>query len=645
MILDGFTNDGVLPVIHRKSGGNDKPEPDLRSVYEIMTSCLRQDSGAVKRFLRLIYKILEPLAETKGELLVLDDGGILFAQQGVPFTDFGVIPLAVVQVHFIERVQHFLELLVLSKDAPPKIIKLESTKLGSSQWIEKLGVGYIYEKWGIERLKTLIKFMAKYAPVEDEYQYSGWMPDGANCYISNDLKLSGESWNAITAKTPCEHTLKMLDVAPHSLTVPLLAIALLSLVHSKMVENGVYFKGAVCITAPTQSFKTTIASLFFDLENGREADINFEATTAALVRTVGNSRDKTVIVDDFKPGATKAESNEMTLKLSKIIRMCSDDSGGIKKADTQSTTISNVARCLTVVTAEQIQLKVQSTLARLLILEMDRKSVDKSKLTYFQANHNKYRAFIEDFIMYIGSQGVGTYCENLAEMFLRERDTLRKELLAQDVQVDNRANDMCVWLYVSINEFLKYALHVKAIEPSQRADLKKESMGIFQTIMEQQAERVSELDDTKRFFRGLQVLLETKEVHIGTLQARNTLYSTADSKSAIGFSKLGYIYLKNNVAFQQVVSYYRRYGKEFVVNESSLRKTFANNGYIVPKSKNVYIHRLYVNHETYQCVQFEEAKFYKLLCGGRENGTENDREIPGNWGQRQNANNLLGGRD
>lgn len=631
--------------IFKKFGVSDASfDFDLSSRYKKMTVMLIHNPQVIPQFQGLIGDILEPLAETKGELFISKKGEIFFAFQGAPFTDFGVILLKVIQVHYLDRMQYYVELLILSNSSPPKTITLESKKLGSSQWIEELGVGYLYERWGIEPLKALLKTMSKYAPVEDVYQFSGWMP-GDNFYIMDGRKLRGEDWDTDKAKASCAHTLDMLDVAPHFLTIPLLAVELLSLVHSKMVANGVYFKGVCCIVAPTQSFKTTIAALFFDYQNGREADTNFEATIAAIVRTIGNARDSTTIVDDYKPGATKAESNELTLKLSKIIRMCSDDSGGVKKAGTQNSTISNTAHCLAIVTAEQIQLKVQSTLARLLTLEVNRKSVDINELTYFQENHHKYQAFIEDFIMYISAQGVEKYCENLAERFLQERDTLRKKLIAKDVPVDNRTNDMCVWLYISFREFLKYALQVKAIGQERFDNFTKESLDIFLSIMEQQAERVSELDDTKRFFKGLQVLVETKEVHIGTLQARNTLYTTTDSKTAIGFSKQGFVYLKNNVAFQKVVSYYHRFGKEFAASESTLRKTLADNGNIVPKSKKSFIHRLYVNHETYQCIQFEEAKFYELLNGGIDNGVENQREIPDNWGLRQNADNILGGRD
>lgn len=108
--------------------------------------------------------------------------------------------------------------------------------------------------------------------------------------------------------------------------------------------------------------------------------------------------------------------------------------------------------------------------------------------------------------------------------------------------------------------------------------------------MEKQAERVAELDEARCYFAGLRVLLETGEEHLGELQRRNTNYATANSKSAIGFKKKGFVYLKNDVAFQKVVSYFRRNGKEFVISESELRKKLADRGYINRKKpKHIFI--------------------------------------------------------
>lgn len=640
--MNDYKNE-VLVIV--KEGDRDgPPEIDLRLEYHRMVMSLRHNPRVIVNFKGLFDRILEPLAETKGELLIMDDGRkIYFAHEGIPFTDFGVILLEVINLHFLDRTQYYVELLVLSQDAEPATTRVEAKCIESGQWIEDLGVGYIYERRDLGRLNALIRTMSKYAPVKNEYQYSGWVLENGGFYMMDGQQLCGEDWDIERANASCRHTIEMLNVAPHSLTFSLQAIELLSLVHSKMVDQGNCFRGVCCIVAPTQSYKTTLASLFFDCQRGMEVDVNFEATMAAIIRTIGNTRDATVVLDDYKPGSTKAEGKEMLKKIGTIIRMCGDNSGGIKRAGTQNSTIENIARGLVVVTAEQIQLDVQSTLARLLVLEMSRKSVDVKKLTYFQETHIHYREFVQDYIMYISKQGVDKYCKNLAQRFSQERDVLKKRVRDKDILVDNRTNDMCVWLYISFTEFLKYARHISAINQKQFDEYTEEAVKVFLSILEQQAERVAELDDIQRFFRGLRFLLDTREVHIEKLQPRNVGFSVKDSKSAIGFTKQGFVFLKNEVAFQQVVAFYRRSGKEYNISESVLRKSLADKNYILPKQK-YYIHRINVNREFYQCTKFEQAIFYKLLEGGKGNDKQDENgEIPGYRGMRQYANNILGG--
>lgn len=360
------------------------------------------------------------------------------------------------------------------------------------------------------------------------------------------------------------------------------------------------------------------------------------------MRTIGNSRDSTVIVDDFKPGATKAENNELVRKLSTVIRMCSDDSGGIQKAGVNNATFSNSAHSLVVVTAEHIQLQVQSTLARLLIFEMNRKDVDIEKLTDLQEQHQLYRNFIQNFVRYVAKQGVTQFCEHLAKRFLQERNALRKAL-AEDAPVDNRTSDMCTWLWIAFREFLNYARCAGAVTLEQSEGYARESRNVFLSVMEQQAERVADLAPVIRFFRALRVLLDTKECQLGKLEARNIGFAAADSQDMIGFSKKGYVFLKNGVAFQTVASYYRRYGIEFTISESVLRKALADSGCIIPHDQKSYIHRLSVNSKSYQCIQFEASKFNQLLRM-RENGTECDKEFSSDWALQRNTDALLGPR-
>lgn len=638
-------NEGVritFNPIHSSRTG--PPKSELHTQYNEVVAAVRAaplNSQNVLQFSKPLHEVLAPYAKNHGELVMSVDGSnSYFAIGGKPFTNFAVVVLSVVRRQFTDHVQHDLELFIWGKHLPRKIIRIEAKKLRSSAWLDELGPQYICEH-GTKDIQIFLQAMSQYAPVTDEYLYNGWAIDSRNAYIMDGQKITGDDWSADAAQVPCLHALEMLDVAPHSLTIPFLAIALLSLVQSQMMVQGEYFKGVCCIVAPTQSFKTTLASLFFNFENGREANTNFEATMAAIVRTVGNTRDSTSIVDDFKPGATKAENSDLTRKISTVIRMCSDNSGGVQKAGAQNSTFSNAAHGLVVVTAEQVQLQVQSTLARLLILEMNRKDVDIGKLTEFQDNHSLYREFIQNYVSYIASQGVDQFCKHLAQRFLQERNTLRKEL-AEDLPVDNRTSDMVTWLWISFHEFLDHALQIGAVTPEEYDSFTSEAHKVFSFIMEKQAERVADLAPVKQFFWGLQVLLGAKEAQIGKLQARNSGYSAADSKKAIGFSKKGCVYLKNGVALQAVASYYRRLGKEFIISESVLRKALADGGYIIPKDQKSYIHRLYVNGESYQCIIFEESKFDVLCKGGKQDGTGFDEEIQGDRALQRNAEAFLG---
>lgn len=617
---------------------------DLNSDYIKEVENLCKSSKNLGGLQKVLHKIFGNDAEKYGELLIVDERkNACYARNGIPFSNFAAIPVKVIRQISEKGTEDIVELLVLGKDVPKKFVNVRLKDLGSASWIDNLGINYIYEKQEIWNIRVIIQIMARYAPVCEEFLYSGWAPDGDNYYIMHGLKLCSSDWRPEHAKASCEHTLRMLDVAQHSLTFVLLAIAILSLFQSKMIKRGVFFKGICSIVAQTQSFKTSIASLFFDWSDGKKADVSFEATMAAIIRTIGNSRDLTVILDDFKPGATKVECRDMMQKISTVIRLCSDDSGGIKRASVHNETISNIARCLVVVTAEHLHFEVQSTLARILILEMNGKSVDIDTLTYFQENHSLYCECMENFVKYVIHQGADGFCEHLEQRFLQERNILKKELLDCSILVDNRTGDMCTWLNIAFSEFLIYAFSAKAITSEDYNSYVEVSKKIFLSLMEQQAGRVAKMDNVRQFFKGLQVLLETRDAHIGILQSRNVNYASADSKSAIGFRKKGYVYLKNDVAFQRVASYFQRNGREFAYSETELRKKLADRGYINQKDGKSYIHRLSVNHESYQCIQFKESEFYSLLKGGENARSENKKEVSGDWGVRQNANAIIGG--
>lgn len=614
-----------------------KHEEVLREQYLSMLSEIKKSPHKITRYKGLLEKILG-VSEVE---FVIDESEIGFVFNEKNLTNFGVVVSEVKKLNELESEEYEIELLILSAFAKLKIVKVKLCDLSSNRWLDKLGVDYIFKRGSAENLKDTIKRMARFAPMIEEFHYSGWALTKKNLYILNEKAMQGDFPFNEKHKTSCEHVLKMLDVAEHRLTIPILSIGVLSLVQSQMILTGEFFKGVICLLGQSQSFKTTLASLFFDFANGRKADVNFDSTENAITRIIGQKRDSVCIVDDLKPASTSGMKKTLTSKLEKIVRICADDSNGYQRAGRDNSTISSVSSGITVITAEEIPVNVYSTLARLLVLEINRKSVDVKKLTYFQGNHSIAKEFIEIYISYIAKQGVAAYCENLKKRFLDERNFFRSKLSDRNFLIDNRTNDMVSWLFVSFAEFLKYALKVNAIEKEDVENFTKEAEDVFENLMMEQADRIKELDDITRFFKALSILIDTREVHIQHLEARTKSYVSTDSKGAIGFAKKGSIFLKNDIAYQSVQSYYRRNGKEFAITEATLRKQLRDNGFIIASNAKSCIHRLYVNHETYQCIKFPDEIFFKLKEGNND-GIKKNAEISDNRSVRKNAENFLG---
>jgi len=156
---------GVFSAIRRENEEVSEHDLSLQE-YEKMVENARNNPNSINKYMSFIGKILEPCTEDWGEL-VLSNNNPCFELQGRPFTNFGVLLLLVIKIHFLDRVEHFLELLIWGKHLPPKIIRVDARELRSSRWLDDLGPQYICE--GVSSLKYLIKTMSLYAPSRDDY--------------------------------------------------------------------------------------------------------------------------------------------------------------------------------------------------------------------------------------------------------------------------------------------------------------------------------------------------------------------------------------------------------------------------------------------------------------------------------------------
>ena len=212
------TRSGIQNAKNETQNVRDKTSyTELKQLYQKVASEIQSNINTLSKHVGFLNNLLGHYARGKGELCVLEhNNNVSFITiEEKQFTNFGAIPLKAIIIHHArEQSQINIELLILGQDIAPKIIHLEAQKLNSGRWIDEMGLEYTCLKGGEKLLKVLIRALARFAPTEDIYEYSGWMQDDKNAYILDGQKLTGRGRDKFSAKSHCKHALEMLNVAP-----------------------------------------------------------------------------------------------------------------------------------------------------------------------------------------------------------------------------------------------------------------------------------------------------------------------------------------------------------------------------------------------------------------------------------------------
>lgn len=129
------------------------------------------------------------------------------------------------------------------------------------------------------------------------------------------------------------------------------------------------------------------------------ADAEFTATAAGIEKNLSKYKDSPIIVDDFRPGETRADQKKLNDCLESLVRFYGnrvpkrrmDDYAGVKKYFP----IQGVC-----VLTMEIVTGVTSSLSRMMLVEINKKEVEDSKLLFYQQNPWILPSHLFDFIQW-----------------------------------------------------------------------------------------------------------------------------------------------------------------------------------------------------------------------------------------------------
>lgn len=365
---------------------------------------------------------------------------------------------------------------------------------------------------------------------------------------------------------------ELLDVAPRSVMVPLIALAFLAPLCELLRRAGIEPAFTVWLVGITGTMKSTLAALilsFFGQFDGKSLPGNFRDTPNSLEKRAFAAKDVLFVVDDYHPVSTEVESRNMVNSAQKLLRAYGDRQGRARMTSDLAIRAGYIPRGMLLVTGEDVPDVGQSGAARYIAIELEKNAIDKSKLTDLQQRAGELSAAMASYCEWISPQ-INSLSQTLGKTFRDLRDA------AQNKGEHARLAETGAWLHTGFSAFLRFAVNAGAMtqEVAEREELNAwlTILGLSST----QSRRVSEDRPSKRFIEVLRDMLASEIVWCKPV----TGIGASKDGALIGWENFEAFFFIPGEVYRQVCRFCSTQGTRFPLTERRLWTHLAADGMI-----------------------------------------------------------------
>ena len=485
-------------------------------------------------------------------------------------------------------------------------IVLEIGQFESMNWITK--------KWGLSAtvevprsnntahiLRVAQELGRNYATEIVVYTHMGWQRIGDSwCYLHSggvigdvDAQVELEREIAVYAlpnhvenqQEAVKASLRLKDVAPLEISVPLLALVYLSPLNEFLRQAGCEPAFVTMLTGPTGTMKSTLAALalcHFGQFTAKSLPGDFNASRGALEVRGFALKDTLMVVDDFYPSAYKSEYAKMASTLQGLLRSYGDRSGRARLTSDIKLREVYVPRGNLLVTSEDVPKLEQSGLARQLMLEINPGDVDKEKLSDLQKD----------------SALLGQAMRGYIEWLIPQADTLKDVLLTKFTAYRQQAQgghprlaEVVAWLKIGYEMFFDYAISCDAAPSDSKQIMLEEADGIFMELASRQTAEMKNDTPVSQFLSALNEMLASDQCHCIKLDDEGSVCGGLKGRGFIGYVDSTYYYLHPDTVMTTVIDFYKRRGAHFSITKTMLLKQLSKADAIVEMANQERVNR------------------------------------------------------
>ena len=369
-------------------------------------------------------------------------------------------------------------------------------------------------------------------------------------------------------------SLSFLDIGKREVILPLYVftfLAPLTTVLPIMPNFSAYVYG------PTGTLKSTLAVLLlghFGDFGSIERLSNFDDTANSLEKRAFILKDTILVLDDYHPSARRGDHEQKEHLAQRMIRSFANRTGrGRLNSDTTDKGRYE-PRGMLIITGEEL-VSLQSTLARIMVVELTPGDVDKVKLTELQS---KAHLLPDAMSSYIG--WVKDHLQEIIETFRCRFVELRN--LASGLGIHSKLPEQIAFLQFAWDTALSWMVDRGVLMPTDAISRSEEGYAIFVQHAKHQGYRIEREDPVERFLDVLKTLITQGRVRINP---KDILGDHLGGKDAdlIGYYDQIYFYLLPSALWHSISRYFILEGYHFPVHKNTIYRMLANKGHIVTR--------------------------------------------------------------
>ena len=358
---------------------------------------------------------------------------------------------------------------------------------------------------------------------------------------------------------------KFLQLAEYSITIPLYSTLFLAPWVSKFQEIGINIDYVIFIVGPTNSRKSCTSAVLLS-HFGSKFNINnlpasFKGTTNQLEVRSYILKDCLIVVNDF--GKEIQGKNKLKL-LSDLFEIFGDRQSRERMNSNGSLQKTYKARGLAIIKGEIVPSELsESRLARSIILNLNRDSVNNDILTYLQHNQDKLAFGMQEYIKW-GMINETNILEKAKKMFEDYRERQNNNVLGR---INDSINIMEIGFRL-ITDFWKDYGIINDEQHKQWNDFAKVEL---EKLIINQKDEVENANPINMFYVGLNELFKTNRIYVVDYR---------DGKKVVGYSggrKVGYIdmveklyYFYDKTIYDEVRTFYGGKNGDFEISRLDL---------------------------------------------------------------------------